>query len=68
MKTTIDLPDELIQEAMKITSSKSKIETIKLALNNLIRQEKRKKIFKYRGKLDLNLDLDSLRGRKNVFS
>jgi Arc/MetJ family transcription regulator len=64
MKTSIDLPDELIEEAMLITSSKTKIEAIKKALLNIIEQEKRKKLINYKGKIDLTIDLDILRKRK----
>ena len=41
MKTTIDLPEELINEAMAISNSKSKIEAIKTALLEMIAKEKR---------------------------
>lgn len=63
MKTTIDLPDELIQEAMIATSSKTKIEAIKKALQAIIEQERRQKLINYKGKIDLDLDLDTLRKR-----
>ncbi len=65
MKTTIDLPEELINEAMKITNSKSKIEAIKTALLEMIAKEKRLKLLNFKGKVDLDIDLDVLRGRKN---
>ncbi len=63
MKTSIDLPDDLIEEAMKATSSKTKIEAIKKALINSIEQEKRKKLINFKGKIDLKIDLDILRAR-----
>lgn len=64
MRTTLDLPEELIKEAMKITQAKTKSETIRKALEWLIQQEKRKKLIRYKGKVDLNIDLDEIRGRK----
>ncbi len=41
MRTTLDLPKELVDEAMVITNSKTKTELIKMALVNVINQEKR---------------------------
>lgn len=64
MKTTIDLPDDLIEEAMKATGSKSKIEAIKKALHEVILKEKRLKLLNFKGKIDLEIDLNSLRDIK----
>jgi hypothetical protein len=66
MKTTIDLPDELIEKAMIATSSKTKIEAIKKALINIIELEERKKLINFRGKVNLDIDLDILRDRKSL--
>lgn len=63
MRTTLDLPVDLIAEAMRISGSSNKTETIKLALKNLVDQDKRNKLLNYHGKLDLDLDLNVLRGR-----
>lgn len=63
MKTTLNLPDALIKEALKITSHKTKTALIVFALKNLIQQEKIKKIKKYKGKIKLDIDLDVLRKR-----
>lgn len=65
MRTTIDLPEDLIAEAMKVTGSKSKIEAIKKALQEVIEREKRLKLLNFKGKIDLNIDLDSLRNRNS---
>ena len=64
MRTTLDLPNDLIREVMRLTNSKTKSEAIKKALQRVIDHEKRMKIIKYRGKLDLEIDLDVLRDRK----
>lgn len=63
MRTTLDLPENLIENAMNITHAKTKTELIKFALENIINQEKRKNIRKYHGKLDLDIDLNELRKR-----
>jgi hypothetical protein len=64
MRTTLDLPQALLEEAMRLTNIATKTDVIKTALMNLIQREKIKGINKYRGKLDLGIDLDSLRGRR----
>jgi hypothetical protein len=63
MRTTLDLPESLIQEAMALTHIQKKTDVIKLALQNLIQKEKIKDLKNFFGKVDLDLDLDSLRKR-----
>ncbi|MFW5879338.1 MAG: type II toxin-antitoxin system VapB family antitoxin [bacterium] len=63
MRTTLDIPQKLIEDAMSITHAKTKTELIKMALENIIKQEKIKNIKKYHGKLSLDIDLDNLRKR-----
>ncbi len=63
MRTTLDLPDDLVKEAMKVTHSKTKTDLIKIALQNIIQKEKSKSIQQYYGKIDLDIDLDALRQR-----
>lgn len=64
MRTTLDIPEELINEALKITRSKTKTQVIKLALENIIQKNKILGLKKFRGKLDLMIDLDTLRKRQ----
>jgi len=66
MKTLIDLPDDLLNKVMKITKSKTKVEAIKKALTEVVDQDKRMKLMSYRGKIDMDLDLDILRDRKDL--
>jgi len=40
MRTTIDLPENLVNEAMKLTNIHAKTDVIKEALLNLIQREK----------------------------
>lgn len=63
MRTTIDLPEELVSEAMKLTKIQTKTAVIKEALSNLIQREKVKELKKYSGKVNLDIDLDTLRKR-----
>ena len=63
MRTTLDLPDDLINEAMKITKCKTKTELIKIALKNLIIKEKIQGLKKYYGQVSLDIDVSGLRNR-----
>ena len=63
MRTTLDLPEELLNEAMKITSTGTKTGVIILALRELIRKSKITDLKKYRGKIYLDIDMDELRNR-----
>ena len=66
MRTTLDLPEELLSEAMKITSTGTKTGVIILALRELIRKSKITDLKKYRGKIDLDIDLKDLRATKSL--
>ncbi len=63
MRTTLDLPIDLIQDAMLITKAKTKTQLITMALENIIKQERINKLIKYHGKVDLEIDLSALRKR-----
>ena len=63
MRTTLDLPENLLNEAMKVTHTNTKTGVIVLALEELIRKSKISELKKYKGKIDLDIDLDELRDR-----
>jgi Arc/MetJ family transcription regulator len=63
MRTTLDLPEALIAEALALTHIQTKTELIKTALQNLIQKEKIKDLKRYFGKVDLDIDLEQLRNR-----
>ncbi|NOX18984.1 MAG: type II toxin-antitoxin system VapB family antitoxin [Chlorobi bacterium] len=67
MRTTIDIPEDLIREAMRVTKSSTKTDVIKKALRDIIRKNKIKSLKNYKGKIDLKIDLDKLRNR-NAYS
>lgn len=64
MRTTLDLPDDLIEKAVKISHSKTKTEAVTLALIEMIKRNEMKELSTYSGKIDLKIDLDELRKRK----
>jgi len=63
MRTTLDLPEQLVQEAMKVTHVKTKTSVIVLALKELIRKSKISDLKKFKGKVDLDIDLNLIRSR-----
>ena len=64
MRTTLDLPENLVAEAMKATNIKTKTKVIVTALEQLIRKSKLSEIKNYKGQVPLDIDLDVIRGRK----
>ena len=64
MRTTLDLPKDLIDEAMKATKINTKTQLIITALQELIRKSKISGIKEFKGKVDLDIDMNSVRGRQ----
>jgi len=64
VRTTLDLPEDLIAEAMKATSINTKTQLIITALEDLIRKSKISGLKAYKGKVDLDIDMNALRGRQ----
>lgn len=67
MRTTLDLPENLIQEAMKATKIKTKRKVIITALEQLIRKSKLVESIEYIGQYDLEIDLNVLKELKRKF-
>jgi hypothetical protein len=63
MKITLDLPEDLIKEAKKVTNIKTNTKVIITALEQLIQKTKIAEIKNYKGQVDLDIDLNKLRGR-----
>ena len=63
MRTTLDLPEDLLKEAMQATCIQTKTKVIITALEELIRKSKISDLKKYKGKVNLDIDLDTIRGR-----
>jgi hypothetical protein len=64
MRTTLDLPEDLLLEAMKTTHISTKTKVIITALEQLIKKTKISEIKKYKGQIDIDINIDELRGRK----
>ena len=63
MRTTLDIPEKLIEEAMKVTGATTKSQLIKDALQAEIDRAKRKQLITKKGTADLDIGLDTLRNR-----
>ena len=61
MRTNIVLDDELVNEAMRRTGSKTKRAVVEEALRSLIQLKRQEEILALRGKLDWEGDLDGMR-------
>ncbi len=63
MRTTLDLPEDLLSEAMRLTHITTKTRVIIDALDELVRKAKIAELKEYRGKIDLDINLNELRNR-----
>lgn len=63
MRTTIDLPEQLIEEAIKLSHQKTKTAVIIAALEDFIRKKRIEGLKKYKGTISLDIDIDTLRNR-----
>jgi Arc/MetJ family transcription regulator len=64
MRTTLDIPENLLNEAMRVTHTETKTAVIVLALEALIRKERIAELKQFKGKIELDIDLDNLRSRR----
>jgi len=63
MRTTLDLPDLLIQDAMKVCHQKTKTAVIITALQDLVRKSRLQELRNFKGRVNLDLDLNVVRKR-----
>lgn len=61
MKTTLDIPDALLKEAIKLSGTRTKTETVRLALEELIRQKRVEEIVASAGRLKFSGACDKMR-------
>jgi Arc/MetJ family transcription regulator len=64
MRTTLDLPDGLVEEARTAAGFKSKTDTVVYALREVIRRKRLDELKAMFGRTDIDLDLDRIRGRE----
>jgi len=63
MRTTLDLPEDLVDEAREMLGFKSKTDTIVFALKEVIRRGHVQCLKDLFGKVHIELDLDKVRKR-----
>ena len=63
-RTNIDLDDQLMKEAMKISDYRTKKEVVNVALRELVKKLKRKGILKFMGSGCWEGNLGGLRGSR----
>jgi len=63
MRTTLDIPEELIEEARRVLGFKSKTDAVVLSLRELIRRRRIEELKAMMGSVRLDLDLPSSRRR-----
>ncbi len=63
MPTTLDIPEDLIDEARRLLGFKSKTETIVFSLKELIRRKRTEELKSMMGLIKLKIDLPRSRRR-----
>lgn len=64
MRTTLDLDERALTEAMKVAAGRTKTAVINEALRDYARRRSLKTLLKFRGRLRWEGDLDALRKRR----
>lgn len=64
MRTTLDLPKDLLEEALKITNEKNKTSLIVNSVKSTIRRYQLLELIKKQGTIALEVDLNKVRKRK----
>jgi Arc/MetJ family transcription regulator len=58
MRTNIEIDNELMEEALKVTGSRTKREVVDLALRELVQRRRRKDMLELVGKVSIREDYD----------
>ena len=67
MRTTLNIPPKLLQEAQKLLEYTSKTDTIIFALRELLRRKRIDEIKGLAGQVQLDIDIDHSRRRSKTF-
>jgi Arc/MetJ family transcription regulator len=63
MRTTFDVPEEMLEEARRLLGFKSKTDVVIVALRELIRRRRLDELKELAGAIDLEIDLNRSRRR-----
>jgi Arc/MetJ family transcription regulator len=61
VRTNIEIDDDLLAEARAVAGTRTKRETVQLALTELVRRRARREMLDLRGKVHWDGDLDEVR-------
>jgi len=61
MKTTLNIPKELLEEAVKLAGVRTKTEAVMLALKELIRRQKIERLIEQTGSVEFSDDWEESR-------
>lgn len=64
MRTTLDLPGALMDEALRLSHEKTKTGVIVAALEDFVRKQRIQGLKAFKGKVALDIDLSTLRDRR----
>jgi len=64
MRTTINIDDEALDEAMKLAGGRTKTEVVNEALRRFARAKRRLQLLDLRGKVEWQGNIDELRKRR----
>ncbi len=65
MRTTINIPDEMVNELMKYTKSKTKTDAVNKALNDWVYHQKLNRLLELRGKVQFVDNYDEILKEQN---
>ena len=61
MRTTINIDDDLLEGVMRFTQAKSRVDAIRIALREYLRQQRKQQVLALRGKLEVEDNWQALR-------
>jgi hypothetical protein len=61
MRTTLIIPDDLMNDLVEETGERSKTLLVRRSLEEMLQRVRRENLKRLRGKIDLDIDLETLR-------
>ena len=64
MRTTVDIPEEILEDARRASGHRTKRQTVISGLEELVKKAKREELRRLAGKMSLKIDLARSRRRR----
>ena len=61
MRTTIEIDDQLMQDALRLTGAKTKREVVEMGLRTVLRLRQQEELRRFKGKLPNDIDLEAMK-------